>query len=340
MQNRAVFLDLNGTLVEPVQVTAPDQYELIPNSAEAIHLLNEAGFLCPVITVQGRIERDLYTQEAFLDWFTTFQQGLKNQNAHLLGPYVCPHRQGTQCDCKKPQPLLYHQAAKKLNIDTKQSYVVGDTIGDIRAATAIGAKGCFVETGWAAKDIAAHGDEACFIGEDILAVAKWIIDDMVNKLQTTRCHLTALKKSDLGHMIALRTNEDVRRFLGGPATEETITTRFADMLKPKASTHQWAVRTKKDNAFIGLITLDPHHSGTDLEVSYEFLPQWWGNGYATETIGAVIDHAFNDLNLPRLLAETQMANTASRRLLERLGFALEQTVERFGAQQAIYAFSQ
>ncbi len=39
-------------------------------------------------------------------------------------------------------------------------------------------KGCFVETGWAAKDIAAHGDEAHFVGEDILAVAKWILDNI------------------------------------------------------------------------------------------------------------------------------------------------------------------
>ena len=179
IKKRAVFLDLNGTLVEPVQVTAPNQYNLIPNTAKAICLLNEAEFLCPVITVQGRIERGMYTQQAFLDWFTGFQKNLQNKNAHLLGPYVCPHRQGTHCACKKPKPLLYHQAAKDWHIDTKKSYVVGDTIGDVRAATAIGAKGCFVETGWAAKDIAEHGDEACFIGENILAVAQWIIDDAI-----------------------------------------------------------------------------------------------------------------------------------------------------------------
>ena len=156
-------------------------------------------------------------------------------------------------------------------------------------------------------------------------------------LQTTRCHLTELKKSDLEHIIALRTNKNVRRFLGGPITEKVATSRFADMLKPKTSVHQWVVRAKSDHAFIGLITLSPHHDNNDTEISYEFLPQWWGKGYATEAVGTIIDHAFKTLNLPRVVAETQMANTASRRLLERLGMSLEQTVERFGEQQAIYA---
>ena len=170
-----VFLDLNGTLVEPVLVTLPYQYRTIPGCSEAVRILNEAGYVCPVITVQGRIEREMYSERDFLDWFLTFQKELARNDAQVVGPYVCPHRQGTDCACKKPKPLLYEQAARDHEIDTSLSFVVGDTSGDILAATAIGARGCFVQTGWSAKDIPEYGQKATYIGSDILDVAEWIV---------------------------------------------------------------------------------------------------------------------------------------------------------------------
>ena len=179
--NPAVFLDLNGTLVEPVQVTSPDQYELINGSAEAIALLNAAGFLCPVITVQGRIGRGMYSEADFLDWFEGFREDLEQSGAQLLGPYVCPHRARTDCACAKPGPFLYRKAEADFQIDCGLSYVVGDTIGDIRAAQVIGARGCFVETGWSAKDLAEYRHEAVFVGADVLAVAEWIVRDRIGE---------------------------------------------------------------------------------------------------------------------------------------------------------------
>ncbi|MDY0406771.1 GNAT family N-acetyltransferase [Virgibacillus sp. 179-BFC.A HS] len=111
------------------------------------------------------------------------------------------------------------------------------------------------------------------------------------------------------------------------------------MLCPNTVSHYWVVREKYTQKFIGLVSLDTHHVGTDLEVSYQFLPHWWGKGYATEVVGAVIHIAFHEFNLPRIVAETQTANKVSCRLLEKLGRALERTVMRFGAEQAIYSIT-
>jgi histidinol-phosphate phosphatase family protein len=183
--NSAVFLDLNGTLVEPVQVTSPEQYQPIPGHAEAIRLLNKVGLLCPVITVQGRIGRGMYTDEEFQEWFSAFQANLESEGASVLGPYVCPHRARTECECKKPKPYLYLKAAADFDISCERSYVVGDTSGDIKAAIAIGAKGCFVETDWAAGDLPEYGSLASFVSADILAVAKWIVTDMTGRMTST-----------------------------------------------------------------------------------------------------------------------------------------------------------
>lgn len=177
MPRRAVFLDLNGTLVMPVQVQSPTEHQPIPGSIEAVRLLNRAGFVCPVVTIQSRIEKGLFTAQAFLDWFTLLQAQFQEQDAEIVGPYVCPHRRSTACTCRKPQPDLYWQAAAAWEIDCARSYVVGDTIDDIRAGRRIGARACFVRTGWANFHLAETGHEADYIGDDIRAVAAWIVQN-------------------------------------------------------------------------------------------------------------------------------------------------------------------
>lgn len=52
---------------------------------------------------------------------------------------------------------------------------------------------------------------------------------------------------------------------------------------------------------------------------------------------AVVDYALDDLGLHRIIAETQSANTASCRLLERIGMHRVKTLQRFGAEQIIYS---
>lgn len=174
---KAVFLDLNGTLVQPVQVESPAEYQPLPGCFEAVRLLNDAGFVCPIITVQTRIEKGYFTEAAFREWFAAFQHQSALQGAVLAGLYLCPHSSKAGCACYKPKPKLYFDAARDFEIECANAYVVGDTLGDIQAGKAIGAKTCFVQTGWANRFLPEHADVAAFIGENVLAVARWIIQD-------------------------------------------------------------------------------------------------------------------------------------------------------------------
>ena len=142
---------------------------------------------------------------------------------------------------------------------------------------------------------------------------------------TTRCELTALRGDDLNHVLRLYTDTDVRRFLGGPVDEQTIRLRFVEMLESDAATQHWAIRVKVDGSFVGIVTLGTHHDGINTEISYQLLPEWWGRGYAAEAVQAVITHALTDLCLPRVIAETQIANTTSCRLLERIGMLVRES---------------
>lgn len=174
---RAAFLDLNGTLVLPVQVESLRDHTLIPGAIEAVRLLNDHGFLCPVVTVQSRIARGVFTEEAFREWFLHLQNEFARGGATLLGPYICPHRSQDACACAKPASLLYEQAARDHHIDITASVVIGDTGGDIDAARRLGCLGYLVLTGWGASSLQEYRVVVPdpFIAADIQDAARCIV---------------------------------------------------------------------------------------------------------------------------------------------------------------------
>ena len=64
------------------------------------------------------------------------------------------------------------------------------------------------------------------------------------------------------------------------------------------------------------------------EIGYILHPDHWGHGLATEALGAVIPHMFACHRIDALRADVDPRNTASIRLLERLGFTVTGKAER------------
>lgn len=155
--------------------------------------------------------------------------------------------------------------------------------------------------------------------------------------KTERCTLSIFRQSDYGDAEKIFANSRVRAFLGGIREPKSVAASLENMANPEEGSYYWIVRDKRSKEFIGLVSLDAHHDEQGKEVSYQLLPEWWERGYATEAVAKIIDYALSELNLPAIVAETQSANTASCRILEKLGMKLERKVIRFGAEQAIYA---
>jgi histidinol phosphatase-like enzyme len=65
MDFRGVFLDLNGTLVQPLKPNNLDEITVIPGAIEAVARLSQMRFVCPVITVQSRIAKGLVSLPEF-----------------------------------------------------------------------------------------------------------------------------------------------------------------------------------------------------------------------------------------------------------------------------------
>ena len=63
----------------------------------------------------------------------------------------------------------------------------------------------------------------------------------------------------------------------------------------------------------------------ELEVGWTTVPERWGEGFATELGRAMVDVAFGPLESPDVVAYTLPHNSASRRVMEKLGFVYEKT---------------
>lgn len=155
-----------------------------------------------------------------------------------------------------------------------------------------------------------------------------------------RCVLTRLVSGDLRDVALLYKEPMVRKYLGGIIDDDSqIEKRFKNMLRDskEQDAHYWCVRLIRDERFLGLVSLDRYYDGMNLELSFEFLPQYWGKGYATEIVQRLIEYSFCKLYLPRLVSETQAANSPSCKLLERIGMKEEKRLIRFGAEQVLYS---
>ena len=153
------------------------------------------------------------------------------------------------------------------------------------------------------------------------------------ELVTARCRLRGLCRADRDQAVSLYTNAEVRRFLGGAVPAEEAARRVEAGLQGGEEVS--AVRLRQNGAFIGLVYLSPYDHTDFYELSYQFLPSFWGKGYAFEVLQACL-HRCRSLGLERIFAETQEKNARSRRLLEKLGFQQVKSLVRFGERQAVY----
>jgi [ribosomal protein S5]-alanine N-acetyltransferase len=87
---------------------------------------------------------------------------------------------------------------------------------------------------------------------------------------------------------------------------------------------------KESGEVIGFSGLKYVPEISDTELGYRFLPEYWGLGLATEAGRASIDFARSDLGLTRLVAMVHPENTASARVVTKLGFSVEKQLSYSG----------
>jgi len=173
-----VFLDRDGTLVEDSGfLHRPEDVRLLPGAGGAVARLNAGGYLVVVVTNQSGIARGLYDVAAYETVQRRLAELLAGAGARLDGAWYCPHHPDHTgpCACRKPGVRLFEDAAGALGIDLRRSWFVGDRIGDVLPAGALGGRGILVATGEGPAYAAAARALAVPVVADVAAAADLIL---------------------------------------------------------------------------------------------------------------------------------------------------------------------
>jgi RimJ/RimL family protein N-acetyltransferase len=163
-------------------------------------------------------------------------------------------------------------------------------------------------------------------------------------LETPRLRLRPLIEEDVGWLADLFAGPDVNRYLWDEGSTVEQAKRNAEAVvsldQHKFHFGHWAIQDKDSGAIHGwteLSKLRPWWGPSDeIALSYVLRPASWGRGIATEAAGRLLRHAFEANGLETVMAVTMAGNTASKRVLEKLGMRKVKTVNSVQGKKLQY----
>ncbi len=140
MPNKAVFLDRDGVINKlicrdgkPTSPRSIEEFEFEAGVEPALNRLIAAGFKLFVVSNQPELVRGLLTDESLRLMTDRIASTLKIDEV-----LICPHDDDDGCSCRKPQPGMLLELARKYDLSLKESYIVGDTWKDSGAGNSAG----------------------------------------------------------------------------------------------------------------------------------------------------------------------------------------------------------
>lgn len=161
--------------------------------------------------------------------------------------------------------------------------------------------------------------------------------------ETRRLIIRELTEDDLDVYYRLGSLPEVMRYIGPllSSREQALhilrTVPLAEYQRHGYA--RWACVLRETGEMIGWAgpKLLPDLGETDL--GYWLLPEFWGQGFASEAARAVAEEAFGPLQLPRLVATVHPENLASQRVLEKIGMQLQGIIDYQGKPTRYYVMT-
>ncbi len=172
----AIFLDRDGVINEnrPDYVKNWSEFRFLPPALDALRLLAQSPYLVVVVTNQSMVGRGIASREMADIINNEMIAQIAGAGGRIDALYSCPHSPDDHCDCRKPAPGLYIQAARKHRIDLQHSVCIGDKLTDLIPGMELGCKSILVLTGESHLDDL-RGYPAIRAAEDLLAAVQLVL---------------------------------------------------------------------------------------------------------------------------------------------------------------------
>ena len=140
--NSTIFLGRDGVIIENREnyVRSWNDVAFIPAALKALRSAYISPYKIILITNQSAIGRRLITLEQAEEINQRVVKVVTESGGRIDATFMCPHAPGEACNCRKPLPGLFLQAAEKFNLDLGRSFMVGDALSDLQAGRAAGVR--------------------------------------------------------------------------------------------------------------------------------------------------------------------------------------------------------
>ena len=147
-------------------------------------------------------------------------------------------------------------------------------------------------------------------------------------LSTPRLILRALQPSDLDDLYEYASDPEIDQYVPWEHYKNIDEARknLNEFLEEyeKDRLGAWGIEHRADKNLIGITNISmPHRINRNVELGYTISRAYWGKGYATEAVQAVIQFGFEKMKLVRIEAVVLPENLASARVLEKSGMQFE-----------------
>ena len=172
---KLVVLDRDGVINADSDeyIKSPEEWVPIPGSLEAIARLTQAGFRVVVATNQAGLGRGLFDMDMLNAMHNKMHKAVNQLGGRIDAVFFCPHTQEADCTCRKPRPGMLLEIAERYNFPLAGVPAIGDSLRDLQAAIAVGARPILVLTGKGKRTVDAGGlPEGTEIHADLAAAAR------------------------------------------------------------------------------------------------------------------------------------------------------------------------
>ena len=161
------------------------------------------------------------------------------------------------------------------------------------------------------------------------------------EIQTQRLILRKFIPGDLDELHRIFSDPAVIKFIGvgEPATREETELALDSMLRhwQRHGFGRWAFTDRSTGNLIGCGGLRSLFGKPELV--YLFEQEYWGRGLATEVARAILTYGFVDMYFDQILAITKPDNSASIRVMQKLGMRFEMDANYYGFDVVQYTIS-
>lgn len=175
---KLIILDRDGVINfdSPHFIKAPDEWKPIPGSVEAIARLTQEGYRVVVATNQSGVGRGLFDMATLNAIHNKMHKAVNQAGGRIEAIFYCSATAGSNSPYRKPAAGMFVELGERLNAPLQDVPAVGDSLRDLQAAAAVGARPILVLTGKGAKTQEA-GDlpPGTQVFPDLAAVARNLI---------------------------------------------------------------------------------------------------------------------------------------------------------------------